>query len=131
DVAGAGRCVRAGDRDVGGLIRLDLPDLVEVGGHLRFHRLVLHPLWGVVHDLARLPPAFPGEVLVEQIEPAMALDVGQLELGGEGVAGGTTDGAETDEGDDPGDDDDGAVVVAPTSETTEHEADSWAQGYIE
>ena len=80
-----------------GIGALDPRHVVEGGdlGEQRLHRFahgrVVDPLLGAEHDRAHLAGALAAELRVEDVEPALRLDVGQVELVAEAVADGPGD----------------------------------------
>ena len=80
---------------------------------------------GVEDDLVRTARD-GGELLLEQVQGRKRLGVRQLELGGEGVAGGPVDREETHQGHQPQREDDPAMAKAPPSQRL-HEPALWSR----
>ena len=117
DLLGPFRRVGAGERDA-----LDLAGLLEEGGHRALHVGIGDALVGAEHDRPALPTgARVGEVLIEDVEPAAALDVGKGELravrGADRAAGAARD----DQGGEPEQHDLAAIAKTPTPELGKHD----------
>ena len=93
------------------------------------HLGIVDALVGAEHDRAGLAASGATEVLVDDVEAARALDVGQGELGPVVGPGGAHDAAEDEEGRDPGDQDADRMGMAPTAKAGKHESLlRWAGG---
>ena len=84
-------------------------------------RGVVDALLGLEHDVADLARALTAEAFVQDVDTALALDVGQGEIGPVAIAHGPSQHSEDDKSEDPRHDNPATSPVTRISEALQHE----------